>query len=99
MFDKRNPHRSSYRNFCLIKFDRDSSIIFILNRFIVIHHLPIAIFATVLNNRQHYADFGGVENIPIWAIKETLRRMWNEEEQFEKKSARVSGDGATEEKM
>jgi len=29
-------------------------------------------------------DFGGVENMPLWAMKGFLSRTWKEEEQLEK---------------
>jgi hypothetical protein len=29
-------------------------------------------------------DFGGVENMPLWAMKSFLSRMWKEEERLEK---------------
>ncbi len=29
-------------------------------------------------------DFDGAGNMPLWALKGSLSRMWKEEEQFEK---------------
>lgn len=33
---------------------------------------------------RNYEDFGGVANMPLWALKGLLSRAWKEEEQFDK---------------
>ncbi len=33
---------------------------------------------------RNYVDFGGVENMPLWALKGVVIRMWKEDERFEK---------------
>ncbi|MBA4395534.1 MAG: hypothetical protein C0407_18435, partial [Desulfobacca sp.] len=33
---------------------------------------------------RNYAFGGGMENIPMWALKGALSRMWKEEERLEK---------------
>lgn len=37
---------------------------------------------------RNYENFGGVENMPLWAIKGSLSRMWKEEERLERERRR-----------
>jgi hypothetical protein len=37
---------------------------------------------------RNYEAFGGVENMPMWAMKGILSRAWKEEERFDKEMKR-----------